>query len=137
MRNSSKRVSGETVEIINAKFPYWFCKKFRQYNAKERELPIDQHELLALVAPRPLYVCSGIKDLWADPLGEYLSVVYANPVYQLYGKHLMPYAENHLPPVNTPQIGDIAYHVEDAGHQFGAYDWEQFLLFFNNYLKFN
>jgi len=131
----SKRVSGETVEAINTTFPYWFCENFKQYNGKEGELPMDQHELLALVAPRPLYVCSGVKDLWADPLGEYLSVVYANPVYQLYGKKPMPFTGNFLPPVNTPQIGDIAYHVENAGHQFGAYDWEQFLLFFDNYLK--
>ena len=131
----SKRVSGETVEVINTGFPYWFCKNFRQYNGKENELPIDQHELLALAAPRPLYVCSGVEDLWADPLGEYLSVVYANPVYQLYGKQPMPSTENALPPVNTPQTGDIAYHVEDAGHQFGDYDWEQFLLFFDKYLK--
>jgi hypothetical protein len=133
----SKRVSGETVEVINKGFPYWFCKNFHQYNGKENELPMDQHELLALAAPRPLYVCSGVKDLWADPLGEYLSVVYANPVYQLYGKQPMPHTENFLPSVNTPQIGDAAYHVEDAGHQFGAYDWEQYLLFFDKYLKNN
>ena len=131
----SKRVSGETVEAINTGFPYWFCKNFHRYNGKEDELPMDQHELLALIAPRPLYVCSGVKDLWADPLGEYLSVVYANPVYRLYGKQPMPYTENFLPPVNTPQAGDVAYHVEDAEHLFGAYDWEQFLSFFDKYLK--
>ncbi|MCL2649624.1 MAG: acetylxylan esterase [Candidatus Azobacteroides sp.] len=131
----SKRISGETVEIINTQFPYWFCENFRQYNGKEDNLPMDQHQLLALVAPRPLYVCSGVEDLWADPLGEYLSVVYANPVYQLYGKQPMPFTGNFLPPANTPQIGDIAYHVENGGHQFSAYDWEQYLLFFDKYLK--
>jgi len=131
----SKRVSGETVEAINTYFPYWFCKNFHQYKGKEGELPMDQHQLLALIAPRPLYVCSGAEDLWADPFGEYLSVVYANPVYQLYGKEPMPHTGNFLPPVNTPQVGDAAYHVEDAGHQFGDYDWEQFLLFFDKYLK--
>ena len=131
----SKRVSGETVEQINARFPFWFCKNFHPYSGIEEELPWDQHELLALVAPRPLYVCSGVRDLWADPLGEYLSVFYANPVYELYGKKPMPYNEALLPPVNTPQIGDIAYHVENAGHSFSSYDWEQFLLFFDRYLK--
>jgi hypothetical protein len=130
----SKRISGETVAVINKGFPYWFCKNFHPYSENENELPVDQHQLLALAAPRPLYVCSGVEDLWADPLGEYLSVVYANPVYQLYEKKPMPHTENFLPPVNSPQIGDIAYHVEDAGHLFGDYDWEQFLLFFDKHL---
>jgi hypothetical protein len=132
----SKRVSGETVKIINEKFPYWFCKNFHEYGEKEEELPMDQHLLLALVAPRPLYVCSGVRDLWADPLGEYLSVFYANPVWELYGKKPMPFTEaTSLPPTNTPQIGDAAYHVENAGHSFSSYDWEQFLSFFDRYLK--
>jgi len=132
----SKRMSGETVKAINERFPYWFCKNFHPYNDREEELPMDQHELLALVAPRPLYVCSGVNDLWADPLGEYLSVYYANPVYALYGKQPMPYPEStSLPPLNKPQIGDIAYHVENAGHAFSAYDWDQYLAFFDRYLK--
>ena len=131
----SKRVSGESVEQINTVFPYWFCKNFHSYNGKEEELPMDQHQLLALIAPRPLYVCSAIMDAWADPLGEYLSVYYANPVYLLYDKQPMPYTKDILPPVNTPQIGDVAYHVENAGHSFSAYDWEQYLLFFDRHLK--
>ena len=131
----SKRISGETVEQINNYFPYWFSKKFHQYKGKEEKLPFDQHQLMTLIAPRPLYVCSGASDLWADPLGEYLSVFYANPVYKLYGKKTMPYTQALLPPTNTPQIGDAAYHIENAGHLFSDYDWEQFLLFFDKYLK--
>ncbi|MDR0333648.1 MAG: acetylxylan esterase [Dysgonamonadaceae bacterium] len=131
----SKRVSGETVRQINERFIHWFCRNFHQYNDNEETLPIDQHQLLTLIAPRPLYIASGVRDLWADPLGEYLSVFYANPVYELYGKQPMPYPYTTLPPVDTPQIGDIAYHVEDGGHTFSRYDWEQFLLFFDRYLK--
>jgi len=131
----SKRISGETVAALNTRFHHWFARNFHQFNDNEGALPFDQHLLLALIAPRPLYITSGIHDVWADPLGEYLSVFFANPVYELYGKKPMPFPYASLPPVNTPQIGQIAYHVEDGGHTFSAYDWEQFLLFFDKHFK--
>ena len=128
----SRRRIGETVNQINKVFPHWFCKNFHSYNQKEDELPIDQHELLALIAPRPLYVASAEEDLWADPKGEFLSAAYAGEVYQLYGFEGLNTTE--MPPVNTPIQNRVAYHKRSGKHSVTDYDWENYILFANKWL---
>ena len=104
------------------------CRNYRQYVADPRTFPVDAHELLALMAPRPVYVASAAEDLHADPKGEFLAAVAAGPVYELLGKKGL--GTDTMPPVHQPiSKHDIGYHVRAGKHDVTAYDWEQYLKF--------
>jgi hypothetical protein len=123
----ARRRFGETTESITSAFPHWFCARYREYAGREDALPVDQHLLLALVAPRPLYVASATEDLWADPRGELLAAKAAEPVYRLLGRDGLGVAD--LPVPDRPVGGTIGYHLRRGAHALTAYDWEQYLGF--------
>ncbi|HKK76682.1 MAG TPA: hypothetical protein VJ953_16515 [Saprospiraceae bacterium] len=124
----SRRRFGETLKDINGNFPHWFCDNFKQYNGREDDLPVDQHQLLALVAPRPLYVASAQQDEWADPRGEYLSLYHAAAVYQLYEHEAV--LNRMSPAVNTPvYAAQLGYHIRTGTHDITRYDWERYMDF--------
>jgi len=131
----SRRIYGETVPVINKAFPHWFCGNFKAYGGRENTLPFDQHELMALIAPRPLYVASASEDQWADPHGEYLSLVYAASVYRLYGYDAvsdpMVYPEAGFQAVS----GRTAYHQRPGAHNILLYDWTRYMVFADKFLK--
>ena len=130
----SRRQFGEHLLRINTTFPHWFCENYKKYNSKEDTLPFDQHELIAMIAPRPVYVASASSDHWADPKGEMLALANASPVYELYGYE--GFHAEELPPVNTPMVTDrMGYHMREGKHNIVLYDWQQYVAFADKYLK--
>jgi hypothetical protein len=129
----SKRRFGETIWRINRSFPYWFAKNFRNYDKREETLPVDQHELIALIAPRPVYISSAAEDLWSDPKGEFLSAYYASAVYKLYGEDGI--SQKDMPEINHPIQNTVAYHIRSGKHNLTVYDWEQYIKWAKTFIK--
>jgi hypothetical protein len=123
----ARRWFGETVKLINDHFPHWFVDAYKKYNHDVFALPVDQHELLSLIAPRPLYVASAAGDLWSDPKGEFLSAWHAGEVYALFGKKGL--GADMMPPLNHPIGNTIHYHIREGKHNITLYDWKQYIKF--------
>jgi hypothetical protein len=122
-----RRDFGETIAHLERSFPYWYCPEFVQWMGHDSEIPVDGNLLLALVAPRPMYVASAEQDLFSDPRGEFLAALDAGKVYALFGKRGLEI--DSMPAMNQPVMHDVAYHIRSGVHDVTAFDWEQYLNF--------
>lgn len=122
-----RRNFGETITDSVRVNIFWYCEHYKTFAGRAAERPVDQHMLLALAAPRPLYVASATRDDGADPRGEFLATVHASPAYSLFGYAGMDTKE--MPPPDRPVGQRIGYHVRTGDHDITAYDWEQFMNF--------
>ncbi len=129
----SKRIFGETVADLTGRFPHWFAGNFAAHAKNEASLPVDQHELIALMAPRPVLVLSASKDLWSDPKGEFLSARAASPVFQLLGQPGL--APGEFPAAGQLVEGNPGYYLRDGGHDVTPEDWAIMLDFASKHLK--
>lgn len=129
----ARRNFGETIGDITKRFPWWFNSVYPNYAKNPNEMPVDQHLLLSLMAPKPLYVTSASEDLWADPRGEFLGLKNAEPVYTLYKK--VGILGSNSPSIENPVGKDIRYHIRNGKHDILWYDWNEFIRFANEQWK--
>lgn len=129
----SRRKMGETFQDIDTNFPHWFTREFDKYKGKDETFPTDQHWLIALAAPRPVYVASATEDLWADPEGEWLAAKSVGPVYALFG--LEGLGEKMPEPESPEADTHVGYHIRTGKHNILAYDWQQYISFMNRHYK--
>ena len=140
----------EDIRVLTSARPQWFAPAFSGYQDADDELPVDQHQLLALQAPRPTHVASATVDPGADPHGEYLSTLHASPMFQLYGlQGTLPAGvtapgddlpvtdalDLPLPPVGVRIGGELSYHLRDGEHDMLAEDWDHFLDFADDAIR--
>jgi lysophospholipase L1-like esterase len=123
-----RRDWGETLDDMAQNFAWQFAGNLQKWVGKWNDLPVDQHMLIALCAPRPVYVNGGLTDQWSDPKGEFLALVGAGPVYRLLGGKDLGVTD--LPPLDKPITdGDLAFHYHSRGHTAVPADWKAFLDF--------
>ena len=124
----ARRNYGEHIADLNKSFPHWFALSYSKYSSDPREMPVDTHQLIAAMAPRPVYVASAEEDKWADPHGEFMALEAASPAYELFGIPSLKGVK--WPEVNQPVIrGRQGYHVRTGKHDINTYDWQQYIAF--------
>lgn len=129
----ARRNFGENIACSIEHASWRYCDRFRDWVDRENELPFDQHMLLGLIAPRPIYIASATKDSLADPKGEFLSAVHAEPIYRLFGLRGMDTST--WPAPDTPIGQTIGYHLRTGEHAITKYDWQQYLEFADRQFK--
>jgi hypothetical protein len=127
------RPTVETVAVINKSFPHWFCGNFKPFGETPEKLPFDQHELIALCAPRPVLVSCAVEDVWSNPPGQFDMLKAADPVYRLV-------AGDGLGAVQAPEAGKLldsrlGYFIRPGKHSMTSEDWKVWLDYADKWLR--
>ncbi len=117
--------TGESIGAVTSSYPHWFNDTFASYAGRESEIPVDQHALLALLAPRPMLLGNSARDQWSDPQGSFAAAKAASPVYRLYGSHGLQ--QDTL--AGFVPDADIAFHMREGTHGITPEDWTAFFAF--------
>lgn len=125
---------GERVEQITNNFPYWFCGNYQKYRGREHDMPFDQHQLMALLAPRHLYVASALEDIWSDPTSEFMAAKLASDAWTLHGRTgLVNPTGDYISAGEHLHDGDVGYHMRTGLHFLSRYDWQQYMQYFDRH----
>lgn len=121
----AKDSRGEQIADITKSFPHWFAPNYATYADDPSHLAFDQDALLALVAPRLLYVTSSEDDAWADPASEFRCAKFASAVYSSeYGLDALTVDESAVQTGTPYHEGSVAYHRRSGGHGLKRIDWD-------------
>jgi hypothetical protein len=121
------RPIAETIAVINRNFPHWFNGEFKMFNDTPERLPFDQHELVALCAPRPVLFSNAQEDQWANPIQQFEVLQAADPVYRFLGVEGL--AAKQMPSQRHLVDSRLGYYIREGRHSMTADDWEVFMKF--------
>ncbi len=127
----SKDKTGEGIASISKNYPHWFLPKFATYEKNKAALPVDQHQLLALIAPRPIFLGNARRDVWSDPNGAFRAAQAASIAYGLYGSQGL--RQKTLKDFDAS--ADIAFWLRPGTHGVVKEDWPAFLEFLDAHFK--
>ena len=127
----NRRKKGESVKAITDSYPHWFSSSYASYAGREEELTLDQHHLLALVAPRPIMLGNARRDVWSDPNGAFRAAQGASPVYELYGAD--GFTPTRLDQFEPDQ--PLSFWLRPGTHGVVKEDWPAFLAFLDAHFK--
>lgn len=130
----SRGKSGESIQQILNRFPFWFARNYQKYAGHEDTMPFDQHFLVSLMAPRLVYTSTKSNDDWADPASEFESLVQADPVYQLFGLTGLEQPNRPLPEQPLHE-GHIGHHHKTGDHDMTEYDWDQYMNYADRHMR--
>jgi fermentation-respiration switch protein FrsA (DUF1100 family) len=119
----TRAYAGETVKQLTRSYPHWFAPAYAAYSDNEAASPIDQHQLIALVAPRPVLLGNGWKDVWSDPNGSFRAAQGADPVYKLMGAKGLTQSGMQ----DAKAKGEIDFFIRSGGHGVRVIDWDYML----------
>lgn len=121
----SRNLEGERIGQITNSYPHWFGARYRTYAGREDQLPVDQHQLIALIAPRSVLIGAGARDAWADPQGAFAALRGADPVWRLHGRPGL----RQTGMAEADNQGRLAMFMRPGRHGIHGSDWRMFLNF--------